>query len=296
MASIAKLEIAPRATPLRVVESVDDYAYVLAHVRHFGDESSVLAALGVEAGDWADAQQWGARMAVASLRGDQKEVAAFTCAFRAELERLRVARDPAEPADATPIEESAPARVRGAPADLSARGASDAAAAQPLFSMEGEASGSAPLRAPEPAGATRAPMETRELAFMGPRQILPFDPNARPTLPDRTDPEPQPPSSGVEDPLERTLSIEVLRPPDLVLPFVPTPTMSVEQYASMRASLEVFPDKRAVILARYGIGDEAHLKTVGEAFSTVFTDDPATYEAFLRRFEEVRARLEGSPR
>ena len=230
-------------------------------------------------------------MAAAAFRGERGPIDAFTAAFRTEIERLRAA---------VSVSLAGVGSVEGAPSSerrqlnlkLSVLEASNAAAEQPLAPALPE--GVSEPKSTELAVAT-GPRETRELAFVAAREVLPFNAGARSTLLERTETPRSAPTKANDDPLDRTLSVEVLRPPELVLPFAPVPTISVEQYASMRASLEVFPDKRAVILARYGIGDEAHFKSVCDAFTAEFTNDPPTHEAFLRRFEDVRARL-GTPR
>jgi hypothetical protein len=71
--------------------------------------------------------------------------------------------------------------------------------------------------------------------------------------------------------------------------------LSIEQYASLCATLDAFPEKAAIIPQRYGIHRPHDLERVHETWQARFATDPALRATWQRHLREIRARL-GDPK
>ncbi|HVY48258.1 MAG TPA: hypothetical protein VHB21_20365 [Minicystis sp.] len=217
-----------------MARSIDDYARVVAHVRWFGDQAGVLAALDVSDDAWARAAHWTEDIAGEALRGGSALRDRFVAAFSAAEAELRAS-------------------------------------------------------APESAsGDVDRTLEAGDLVF---RPALPFDPKATPSLASAAVPAPL--RRAAKDPLDATQAMQPLSAAAKPLPFVTPRPLSVEQYASLCANLEAFPDKELLILERYGIDSAEELRAVHQAFAADFERDVSLAEAFDKRRADVRSRLGG---
>lgn len=247
-----KTQIVTLSRALDPVGAIEDFATVLAHIRTYGGGREVWEALDVGEADWGEAQVWTRRMAAAAFSGDSGLVDRFDTAFRDAMSRLRRAAE-----DATaPLEPTTP---------LAPQPSADERGPSAL-----EASNEARLRA------------WSEVEAPGPFGSAPGGGSANREAASTDD-------EG-RDPLGTTVSVEILRPEE-ALPFVAVPAMSVDQYASLSASLDAFPGKQSLICARYGIRSAAELELVHSAFRVYFARSSAAAAAFEARFVEVRARL-----
>jgi hypothetical protein len=70
---------------------------------------------------------------------------------------------------------------------------------------------------------------------------------------------------------------------------------SLTTYAALCSNLRAFPARRADILAKFGVADEAHLGALQTAFGEVFQRDPAQRAEFERAYDEHAARLQRRP-
>ena len=255
------------------VESVEDYARLVARIRQAASQDRALSDSDVTPEEFEQARAWHARIADQIANGEMSLAAAFAAAFATES------------AASAPSGPSAPSEVAAPPSRRSVLGASNAAAAEPIRFD----SGAPPSRvAATEQGSFEA---TLEGALAAARPVLPFDENATPSLEAASARQPR--SSTDDDlALDSTRSIEMPMPAGGALPFgPPTPPMPIEHFASLTATLRAFPEKREVILGRYGLCGEADLAALIAAFDRVFAADPATKAAFARRIEELAARL-----
>jgi hypothetical protein len=285
------------AHPLDVEASVGDFAIGLAYATHLKDEAAALELLEIEAAAWTRAAAWPERIADEIGRGEQTLVIAFGAAFKATQAALRNA-SPTAPLPSFDAVKGDSAIRASMLVKLSNEAANRAAPelTAPSTRPEGAV---ASMSAPPPTQSAETepePWQTRAAA-------MPFEPNDSPSA-----------HSAVEAPasvyalgngpvnLDTTLEAPAV-PLAATLPFGRSTAdagqgareLSIEQYASLCATLDAFPDKAAIIPQRYGIDRPHDLERVHEMWRARFTSDPAARAVWERNFREIRARL-GAPK
>ncbi len=224
------------------------------------------------------------------------------------------------PGAAQPPLPAAPAPTR-APAALSGTSMGFVAPKGPALPFGSQASASSP----GPSGASRAPMPVDRVTTMPDetlpaapsplaRPALPFSPSAPPT---RIPPDPVPPvHAGDQEPHVllssglTTAPLPALTPKGeaqsfppassaaLVAPVTPaaSPTLTLQQYASLCAELTVFPDRTEATFVRYGLGNLRARLTVDLSWRERLRNNPnehqgwqMLYGRWLEHFEQEKA-------
>ncbi|HVY44556.1 MAG TPA: hypothetical protein VHB21_01705, partial [Minicystis sp.] len=123
---------------------------------------------------------------------------------------------------------------------------------------------------------------------------LPFAPAAASHAPSEKKPGGGPPPKRAPSSLGTTMPQQTIVPSP-ALPFrAPAPhELTLDQYASLCATLEAFPDKTAIILQRYGMTDPRDIDRLHETWQARFVNDTASLDAWTRHVAEIRARLRG---
>lgn len=102
--------------------------------------------------------------------------------------------------------------------------------------------------------------------------------------------------SGSERPTDlggETAALPSIRLEGGEVPFAkPGPTLTLEQYASLCAELAVFPERRAVLIGRYKLGDEAGKKREDAAWTVLFGSDAERQSRFNAAYKSFRGHLE----
>jgi hypothetical protein len=148
--------------------------------------------------------------------------------------------------------------------------------------------------------ANRWPTETISVATPSPLRVLPFIPSApgvgaRPRSFD-DDESTTLGASGriVDEPTQITNDTT-----DAPLPFAmdePPAPLTLEQYASFRAELGVFPERRAALYARYHIPDDKTRRDLDEYYRRRFAHDKAAQKQWLALSTRFRDWLQATKR
>ena len=118
--------------------------------------------------------------------------------------------------------------------------------------------------------------------------VLPFAPAASASPPG--------PPRGAELAPGEPLWSTVPRPSPASAPPAPSPTLTLQQYASLCAELAVFPDRTEAIFQQYGLGNLPDRVAVGLAWQERLRHNPEEhqgwqriYQRWLAHFEELKA-------
>ncbi|HVY48861.1 MAG TPA: hypothetical protein VHB21_23390 [Minicystis sp.] len=97
-----------------------------------------------------------------------------------------------------------------------------------------------------------------------------------------------------DDALDRTMDVERARLAAEPLPFGPRPDVSVDEYATISAILEAFPDKRAIVVQRYGFHSDATFQRAEASIQAQLAGDPALRARFDAGLAAARRRVRGA--
>ncbi len=294
---------------------VERYAEVLAHIVYFKVPSrpEVLQRLGIDPSAWAAADaKWMQALVDEALEDEHPVAAAFAAAFAPVLKRLK-AEKPSIDSIGTPPSPPSPPKARSAAPVL------PPPAPPPVDEPPAPAVGTElptyllPSRPPVPA---RSPLAATSLALdlpIGP--ALPFAKSTGAEPPAPSPPTPPSPSvagdSAAAPTLPRvqkapahltgTMSVSDL-PVAAVLPFAQgaageAPALTLEEYASLRASLTVNGEEDAATWKQFGIVSQAMKEALQARFAARFRDDAEARDRFVallqRMVGELRAKAHG---
>jgi hypothetical protein len=243
--------------------------------------AAVLEQAGVRQADFQRADAHWSAMLTADLEArDLTRARRYGAICADELAKRAASRPPA------PVKvEPAPVKVEPAPVKVEPAPAPSPASPPPSYLVSPAPHAPRPAPAPPQASldSTRARDATLTVSAPPAAVALPFvaAPAASPVP--ASVPSAAPPARPAAEP---SGTISLAQPTtDSPLPFTvsdPGVAFTLEQYASFRTELGVFPEKRAEILSKYGVMEEQRRLDLDETWRKRFVSDPALQQRFIQ--------------